>query len=349
VDGARDHVEVTDVAERLLGVLAEPVHIDGHDITARGSVGIAFHDPLDATGAEDLLRNADAAMYVAKESGKSRYALFEAEMHATALARLELKAELQRAVQEREFTLRYQPIVELATGRISGVEALVRWEHPQRGVISPADFIPLAEDTGLIVPLGRQLLADACRHAAAMHATAGEAVLTMSVNVSARQLQRADLVDDVRAALRDSGIPPSTLVLELTESVMVEDNELAARRMHDLRALGVQLAIDDFGTGYSSLNYLRRFPIDVLKIDQSFVREAHEDAETLALTRAILDLAAVLGLRPVAEGIEVTQQLERLVEMGCGHGQGYLFAAPLPGDEVLALVRGAAGALPVAA
>ena len=337
LDGDPDEGTVTDVAERILAAFAAPVEHDGRHISMHASIGIAFGGG--AAAAEDVLRNADVAMYSAKAQGKGRYELFEPEMHELALTRLELKSDLQRAVDEHEFFLRFQPIVDLATEAIAGVEALLRWEHPQRGSVSPLQVIALAEETGLIVPLGRRILEDACHQARRLQEAAADPALTMSVNVSARQLQREEFPAEVAAAVRAAGIAPETLVLELTESAVVEDTELAVRRLQELKALGVQLAIDDFGTGYSSLNYLRHFPFDVLKIDRSFVGGVHEDPEVAALTTAILDLTRVLGLRAVAEGVEDPAQLARLRELRCAYAQGYLFARPIPAEEVVELVR----------
>jgi EAL domain-containing protein (putative c-di-GMP-specific phosphodiesterase class I) len=276
--------------------------------------------------------------------------VFEPVMHVAALDRLQLRAELQRAVRDGGVTLVYQPIVRVQDGEIAGVEALARWEHPARGVIPPDEFIPLAEQTGLIVPLGRALLREACLQAAALHAACPRRVLpTMSVNLSARQLQSPELVADVGRALLEARIPAASLVLELTESAMMEDLDLATRRLEELRDLGVSLAIDDFGRGYSSLNYIRRFPVDVLKIDRSFIADiAHGPAETKALIAAIMQLAAALSLKTVAEGIEDDDQLARLRELGCDLAQGYHLFRPMPGAQVEALLARAA-ARPVGA
>jgi len=320
--------------------VSRPLVVDGHELSATPSVGIAFGTDL-VTFADELLRDADAAMYLAKDQGKGRYAIFEPGMHAAAMERLQLKGDLQRAVRDGELTLVYQPIVDLRGDTIVGVEALARWVHPVRGPVSPAEFVPLAEETGLIVELGRQLLLEACRHAAVLQAVAPQPVpLTMSVNLSARQLQSPDLLGHVRDALATSGIAPSSLVLELTESAMIEDVELAIARLEALRDLGVSLAIDDFGTGYSSLTYIRRFPVDVLKIDRSFIDGvAGGSAETQALTASILQLAEILSLKPVAEGIEDAAQLERLRELGCALGQGYHLHRPLSAEATVELMR----------
>jgi diguanylate cyclase (GGDEF)-like protein len=340
LDGVADELEAITVTERLIEALVPPVVLDGRECLTTPSVGIAF-DSDGAEDAEELLRNADLAMYLAKDQGKGSYAVFQPAMHAAAVDRLELKADLKRAVQDDGLSLVYQPIVNLEDGDIIAVEALARWVHDERGPVPPSEFIPLAEQTGLIVPLGRELLREACRQAAAFQATCPrEPALAMSVNLSARQLQSPDIADEVRAALEEAEISPSSLVLELTESAMMEDVELAIRRLNELRDLGVSLAIDDFGSGYSSLNYIRRFPIDILKIDRSFIQGvARGAAETQALTAAIIDLAGILGLRPVAEGIENAAQLTRLRELGCPLGQGFYLYTPQSATHIATLLR----------
>jgi EAL domain-containing protein (putative c-di-GMP-specific phosphodiesterase class I) len=256
-------------------------------------------------------------------------------MHDTALKRLELKADLQRAVDNQEFVVHYQPVIELDSGRIEGLEALVRWQHPLRGVVGPLDFIPLAEETGLIVDIGKWVLHEAClRGKELQERFRVDPPLHMSVNISARQLQRPEIVDDVAVTLMETGLDPSSLVLEITESVMMQDMDLSIQRLAELKELGIKLAVDDFGTGYSSLNYIRRFPVDILKVDKSFVDGVSEGGEESALTAAIIELAAILKLRPVAEGIERADQLEKLLALSCDLGQGFYFARPLPSDEV---------------
>jgi len=267
-------------------------------------------------------------------------------MHESAQLKLELKADMQRALIQREFVLHYQPVVELATARIVGVEALIRWRHPTRGLMEPMEFIPLAEETGLIVPIGRWVMTEACREARRLQEFhPQDPPLHMAVNLSAQQLQRAEIVDEVARALMDSGLDARALVIEITESVMMRDMDLSIKRLLELKELGVQIAIDDFGTGYSSLNYIRRFPVDILKVDKSFIDGVHEDGEESALTAAIIDLAGILKLRPVAEGIERPDQVERLVALRCDLGQGYFFAEPLTAEGVEEFVVNAAGAL----
>jgi EAL domain-containing protein (putative c-di-GMP-specific phosphodiesterase class I) len=277
---------------------------------------------------------------MAKEKGKGRYQVFEPAMHDTALKRLELKADLQRALEHGEFVLHYQPVIELDTGTISGVEALIRWIHPVRGMVPPLDFIPLAEETGLIVPIGRWVLAEACRMAVTLQQRfTSDSEFHMAVNLSARQLARPEIVDEVRNILAETGLPASSLILEITESVMMQDMELSIERLTELKQLGVKLAIDDFGTGYSSLNYVRRFPVDILKVDKSFIDGVSEEGESSALTAAVIELAGILNLKPVAEGIERADQLERLLELKCDLGQGFFFAKPLPPAELNALMQ----------
>jgi diguanylate cyclase (GGDEF)-like protein len=329
-----DGVEAAEVASRILTALQAPWHLEGKEVFLHASIGIASTDQASvdrAAAAEELLRNADVAMYMAKEAGKARYQIFEPAMHDTALKRLELKADLQRAVDNEEFVLHYQPVIELETGRIEGLEALLRWEHPVRGMVPPLDFIPLAEETGLIVPIGTWVLHEACTRARELQERfPADPPLHMAVNLSARQLQRPEVVSDVGLALMESGLSPSSLTLEITESVMMQDVELSTRRLGELKELGVRLAVDDFGTGYSSLNYIRRFPVDVLKVDKSFVDGVNEGGEVSALTAAIIELAGILKLRPIAEGIERADQLEKLRALNCDSGQGFYFAKPLP-------------------
>jgi len=333
-----DGITAAEVAARILDSLEGPFHLEAKDVFVRASIGIASAEHTDKSGpegAEELLRNADVAMYMAKEGGKGRYQVFEPAMHDTALKRLELKADLQRAVDNHEFVLHYQPVIELATGMIDGFEALLRWVHPQRGMIPPLDFIPLAEETGLIVPIGKWVLHEAAlRGKALQERYPSEPPLHMAVNLSVRQLQRPEIVSEVAEILMETGLDPFDLVLEITESVMMQDMELSIQRLAELKELGVRLAVDDFGTGYSSLNYIRRFPVDILKVDKSFVDGVNEGGEESALTAAIIELASILKLRPVAEGIERADQLEKLLDLKCDLGQGYYFAKPLALDDV---------------
>jgi EAL domain-containing protein (putative c-di-GMP-specific phosphodiesterase class I) len=283
--------------------------------------------------AEELLRNADVAMYMAKRDSKGSYRLFEPAMHERVLERLELQAELQRAIEHQQLELHYQPVVRLDANHPNyGVEALLRWNHPERGVVPPLQFIPLAEETGLIVPIGLWVLREACRQGVILHQRFPRSdSLTMSVNLSAKQLQTESIVSDVAEALEFSGLDPATLVLEITETVMMTDSDIAIARLNELKELGVRIALDDFGTGYSSLSYLSRFPVDILKMDRSFLSG---DGEA-TLAAAIIAIGDRLGLEVVAEGIEREEQSDSLRQLGCELGQGFLFARPMKEDALL--------------
>jgi diguanylate cyclase (GGDEF)-like protein/PAS domain S-box-containing protein len=327
LDGVTGSEDAADAAARILRALDMPVEIDGKHVYPRASVGICLvGEELETPEAEDLLRNADVAMYMAKRDSKGSYRVFEPTMHERVVERLELRSDLQHALSLDQLELHYQPVVRLAGRDILGVEALVRWNHPTRGTIPPTQFIPVAEETGLIVPMGRWILETACREAVRLQERfpRGEP-LTMSVNLSVRQLQSETLVGDVRKALALTGLPPSSLVLEITESLMLSDTDFAMQQLHELKSLGIRLAMDDFGTGYSSLSYLSRFPVDILKMDRSFVGSE----ENQALTSAIIALGASLSLEVVAEGIELPEQANSLEDLGCELGQGYLFAKPM--------------------
>jgi diguanylate cyclase (GGDEF)-like protein/PAS domain S-box-containing protein len=337
LEDVRDGSGPARVADRILRALADPICLREKPVRVSASIGIAVAEPGADASSDELLRNADIAMYMAKASGKSCYEIFEPSMHVAVVQRLEMEADLARAIAEEEFVLHYQPIVALDDQRISGVEALVRWHHPDRGMIPPGDFIPVAEETGMIVPLGHWVLQRACAQAARWQAAfRTHPPLSISVNLSPRQLLDASIVDTVREALSSSGIPPETLTLEITETALVQDTELTIERLTALKRLGVRLAIDDFGTGYSSLSYLQRFPVDVLKIDRSFIDAADRDANP-ALVRAIVELGRTLELDTVAEGIERNDQLHQFKALQCRLGQGYLFARPAAEDEISAL------------
>jgi diguanylate cyclase (GGDEF)-like protein/PAS domain S-box-containing protein len=311
------------IAERLLASLQQPFEAGNKQVHIGASMGVAFAG--ETSDADELLRNADVAMYTAKGRGKGRIEIFEASMHAAVVTRLELRADLEHALERGEFRLRYQPVYDLATGELHSFEALLRWRHPVRGDVGPAEFIPLAEETGLIVPIGRWILEQTCRQAQAWR-EAGRPDLMASFNLSARQLRESRIVEWVADALAATKLPPANLIVELTESGIMQDDE---GRLHELRALGVQLALDDFGTGYSSLSYLSRFPIDILKIDRSFVSSLGGRHDESALIRSVVQLAASMKLKTVAEGIERPEQLERVTELGCDYGQGFLLAKPM--------------------
>ncbi|HEV3231651.1 MAG TPA: EAL domain-containing protein [Candidatus Dormibacteraeota bacterium] len=341
VDDPRDTGEAVLLVERLLERLRPPFHIGGKAVSVGAAVGVAM-----ATGREEaseLLRNADLAMYRAKAAGGGRYAVFEPGMHAEVLHRLDLEGELRRAVAEGEFVLHYQPVIDLVTGAATGAEALVRWNHPERGLVMPADFIPVAEETGLIVPLGRWVLEEAARQATGWQHLVGRGRrFEISVNLSARQLQGPDLPGQVAASLKSSGLDPECLTLELTETSLMQDTEGTIEQLHGLKKLGIRLAIDDFGTGYSSLGYLKRFPIDALKIDRSFVTGIGRGSEESALAGAIITLAETLRLVTVAEGIEEVGQLAELRRLNCRRGQGYLFSKPMPPADLEDFIRAGA-------
>ena len=326
--------EVIQVAERILESLRQPIVIGPREIVVTASVGIAMNSDR-STSAEVLLRNADMAMYLAKDRGKARFEVFEDEMHASVFERLEMKAALARAIdQADELELHYQPIMSLASGRVTGVEALVRWQHPDRGLLAPGSFIPLAEDTGLIVPLGRWVLEQACRQLVTWREEVpGAEALTMSVNLSVRQLGNPTIVADIVQILERTGLPAECLVLEITESLLVDERSTMPERLTELRAVGVSLAVDDFGTGYSSLGYLQRFPIDIIKIDRSFVEGLGQGADEPGVVRAIIDVARRIGARTVAEGIQGAEQLKALKALRCDGGQGFYFARPMPADD----------------
>jgi diguanylate cyclase (GGDEF)-like protein len=327
LDNQADPDEATVVAGRILEALSVPMLIEGRMVTVQASLGIAF--ARSATDAGELLRNADLAMYAAKREGGARFRIFEPDMHSGALARLELKADLERAIERDELLLHYQPIVCLRTMRIVGLEALVRWHHPSRGLVGPVEFIPLAEETGLIDRIGQLVISSACYRALRWRQMIpGGDDLTISVNLSPRQLSDPALVEHVRQVLARTGLPPSALVLELTESALAEPSVDAVGVLEQLSQLGVKLALDDFGTGYSSLSRLDRYPLDIVKVDKSFVDRIDQDAGDAALLEAMLQLAGALRLEVVAEGIETETQLHRLQALGCALGQGYLLARP---------------------
>jgi diguanylate cyclase (GGDEF)-like protein len=327
---------VVAVADRILEMMRMPFLLAGQEVYTRGSLGIAV-TPEAGESVDELLRNADVAMYVAKQTGKGRYRRYELGMHAPVLRKMELRTELQRAIDREEFVLLYQPIVALATGRIVGFEALVRWQHPEHGQISPAEFIPLAEDAGVIGAMGKWILRHSCgqfaRWAAAYPAASS---LYVGVNLSGQQLRHGNLVADIDEILSETGLDPTSLLLELTESVFVEDKERTITRMEQLKSRGVRIAIDDFGTGFSALAYLQRLPVDVLKLASPFVQGLLDGQGPL--TETILRLANTLELDVIAEGIEDQVTADELVRLGCRIGQGYLFGKPLPAAGVEAQI-----------
>ncbi len=329
-----DHVAL--IAQKLLDQFAAPFFIGGNELYTNASIGVTLY-PWDDSDIDTLLKNADAAMYHAKESGRGTFQFYTAELNQRARRRLELETSLRQALERREFTLHYQPMVDLATGRIAGAEALLRWLRPGHGLVPPMEFIPLAEDTGLILPIGEWALRTACAQARAW-ARAGFPDLRLAVNLSGRQLTK-DLPRLVREVLEETRLPPGQLDLELTESLLMRDLDSTATLMNDLHALGVSCSMDDFGTGYSSLSYLKRFPIDHLKVDRSFVRDVPHDPDDTAITRAIIAMAHTMDIKVVAEGVETREQFEFLRAQGCDLIQGYYCSAPLPAEEFAALLQ----------
>lgn len=337
--------EVLAIADRVGVALSRPFNLGGKEVFVNASIGISRSVLGETT--DELVRNADVAMYVAKTRGKGQHVLFEPEMHKAALDRLVVEADLRTAIEHEEFMLQYQPIVALATGEIIGAEALVRWMCRDRGKVPPGLFIPIAEETGLIVPIGRWVLRRACREAKRWSDERGLPV-RISVNLSGRQLQEPGIVDDVRQALADSGLPADQLVIELTESMLMQNTDLSMARLTALKELGVSLAIDDFGTGYSSLSYLQRYPIDILKIDKAFVDVIDKGGEGPVLASAIVALGETLRMNTVAEGIETESQRGHLLSLGCELGQGYLFAPPLDAEEFWHLLHSRGSRMPYA-
>ncbi|HEX8890665.1 MAG TPA: bifunctional diguanylate cyclase/phosphodiesterase, partial [Pyrinomonadaceae bacterium] len=321
--------EAIDVADRLQKALALPFNLNGHEVFTTVSIGIA----LSTTGydrPEEVLRDADTAMYRAKVLGKARHEVFDKTMHTLAMNLLQMETDLRRAIERKEFVLHYQPIVALETGAISGFEALIRWRHPERGFVPPSEFVQIAEETGLIIPIGQWVLEEACRQIREWQEQFPQyPPLQISVNLSSKQFVNSNLIDQIRKVIADSGIDPYSLKLELTESMVMENFDTAIEMLKQLRKLGIELSIDDFGTGYSSLSYLHRFPISTLKIDRSFVSSMNDLNENAEIVRTIVMLARSLKMNVVAEGVETMDQLSQLALLECEYGQGYYFSKPL--------------------
>jgi diguanylate cyclase (GGDEF)-like protein/PAS domain S-box-containing protein len=324
-------------AEKILLALSKPHRIDEHEIHVTASIGIVTY-PDDGTEAEVLLKNADFAMYQAKDSGRSNYQFFKADLNVSAIERQAVESGLRHAIERDEFLLHYQPKVNLATGAISGVEALIRWNHPQRGLLYPSHFMSVAEDSGLIVPIGRWVLHEGCRQAKAWR-DSGLPPMQIAINVSAVELRGKEFVEGVRTVLRETGLDPRCLELELTETFLMHDSNSTALVLETLKSMGVQLALDDFGTGYSSLSYMRRFPIDTLKIDQSFVRNLATDSDDASIVSAVINMGSSLHMRVVAEGIETREQLAMLREQRCPEGQGFYFGHPVIAERITPLLE----------
>jgi len=338
LDGIPNQAEATNMARRIQEKLQSPFNLSGHEVFTTASIGIA----LSSTGyehPENILRDADTAMYRAKAQGKACYEVFDKGMHTHAVFLLQMENDLRRAIDREELRVYYQPIVALDNGQLAGFEALIRWQHPERGFINPADFIPLAEDTGLIVPLGLWILKRACQQLGQWHwQSAANRSLFMSVNLSGKQVAQPDVVESIRDILEETRVDAKYLKLEITESAVMENAEMAARLLKRLKGLGVQLSIDDFGTGYSSLSYLHRFPVNTLKIDRSFVGRIGDAAENIEIVRTVISLAENMGMEVVAEGIETMSQLTQLRKLKCQFGQGYLFSRPVDADSVSAWI-----------
>ncbi|MEX2372203.1 MAG: bifunctional diguanylate cyclase/phosphodiesterase [Dehalococcoidia bacterium] len=346
VDNLEGPEEAREVAERVLAALRPPVLLFGREVFVTASIGIAIRQAGDTSvDADDLVREADIAMYQAKAAGKAQAVLFDAGMDPPAVERLELETDLRRAVDRGELVLHFQPEIDLQTGALVGTEALVRWQHPQRGLVPPAEFIPIAEETGLIGAIGRWVLREACRQTQEWRALRPDgAPLAISVNLSARQLDNPGLVAEVAGILEETGLPPHTLRLEITETAAMHDADGKVAVLAELRALGVQLAIDDFGTGYSSLSYLQSLPVNILKIDRAFVSGVGDDPSAMAIVQAIIAVAHTLSLEVTAEGIETVEQLGHIAGLLCDRGQGFYFAKPMPPDALADILRrGATG------
>jgi diguanylate cyclase (GGDEF)-like protein/PAS domain S-box-containing protein len=333
MEGYQDLNVFPRMAERIVQRLSQPIRIRSQEVFVSLSIGIAVSERMQ-DHPDDLLRDAETAMYRAKSQGKGRHVVFNQGMHEFAAAHLQLETSLRRAVEREEFRVYYQPILDISTGTVAGFEALVRWQNPEKGIVNPAVFIPLAEETGLIVEIGRFVLREACRQFVEWRQRSPKLEnLFVSVNLSVRQFSLPDIVDQVRTILFDTGLPGEALKLEITESVILESTNLATDKLHLLHDLGAQLSIDDFGTGYSSLSYLHQFPFDNLKIDRSFVSRMADAPERIAIVKTIVQLAKSLGMDAVAEGIETPAQLLGLRSMGCKYGQGFLFSKPVPAAE----------------
>jgi diguanylate cyclase (GGDEF)-like protein len=344
LEGVASLSEATEVAERIAQILRAPFPLlEGQQIVVTASVGISLSTPEVPPGEDDhenmLLRDADTAMYQAKANGKGRYEVFDKSMYSRALERLELESDLRRALEQEELRLYYQPKVWLKTGEVFAVETLVRWEHPERGLLLPAQFISLAEETGLILPLGQWVMRKLCRQARQWHDQFPDSPpLGVCVNLSAKEFEHGDLVEDVARNLRETGLDPSTLTVEITESILMEDVPRTVAMLEELKSLGVKLGVDDFGTGYSALSYLKRFPIDWLKIDRSIIEGLGQDPTNVAVATAAIVLAHALGAQVTAEGIMTSEQLERLRALGCDAGQGFYFCEPRLSEAAIAHV-----------
>lgn len=339
LDGISKPSDAVEIAERIQDCLKKPFNLEGHEFFTSASMGISFSTE-GYERPEDILRDADTAMYRAKSNGKARHEIFDSQMHTRAVQALTLENELRRALERGEITPFYQPIVALNTGEIVGFEALARWVHPERGLISPADFIPLAEETDLIIPIGFEILRQACSQTARWQKKYDAPELAISVNLSGKQFKQASLIDEIKEILFETDLHPHLLKMEITETMIMEDTATAVEMLKQLKVLGVQISLDDFGTGYSSLSYLHRFPFDVIKIDRSFVSRMMVDRESFGIVKTITALAAELNKSVIAEGIEKEEHMEALKAINCHYGQGYLFSKPLDSRSAEELLAG---------
>jgi len=338
LEDPREPDDAAGVAERILSASRAPFMLNGHEVFVSTSIGIAVGS-TEYTRPEDVIRDADTALYRAKALGKSRYQLFDAEMHLRAMAQMQIENDLRRAIDRGEFELYYQPILNIKQHQIRGFEALIRWRHPERGLIQPSEFISTAEETGLILPIGKWVLEEACRQTALWHAAFPNQRVDINVNLSGRQFSQTDLIEQVTRVLRQTGLAPKHLILEITESVVMDHPETAIAMLHGLKSLGVQLHIDDFGTGYSSLAYLQRFPVDTMKIDRSFINRMSHDSENAEIVRTIISLAHNLDMKVTAEGIETAAQLEHLGSLDCENAQGYFLSRPLTSSDATNMLK----------
>jgi len=327
-----DRDQITMIARKILSTLMPAVTLAGHECRTTGSIGIAMF-PENGSDGHTLTKNADMAMYLAKEEGKNDFRFFSTQIKTQSIERLMLETSMRHALELGQFSLHYQPKLDIATGKISGVEALLRWMHPDLGNLAPMKFIPLAEETGLIIPIGRWVLKAACEQNMAWQ-RAGLPAISMAVNLSPRQFQDDHLLQDIDEVLKDTGLPPHLLQLEITESMVMQNIDRAVKLLDDIQGRGIRLAIDDFGTGYSSMSMMKRFPIDTIKIDRSFVRDLADNVEDRAIATAIINMGKALGLTVVAEGVETTEQDAFLRDHSCDEIQGYLFSKPVPADEI---------------
>ena len=332
-------------AQKMIAALALPHRIDQHYLHISGSIGISIY-PNDGKDAETIIKNAETAMYFAKENGRNNYKFFEQEFNDRAVQRQSIEVSLRRALEQQEFVLHYQPKINLKSGMIVGVEALIRWQCPEQGMISPAQFIPVAEDCGLILPMGRWILRTACLQAKAWQ-QAGLPPITIAVNISALEFRNKDFLENLRVTLKDTGLEPLFLELELTESILMYDGESINPILHSLANLGIKLSVDDFGTGYSSLSYLSQFPIDTLKIDQSFVKQMSSNPDDASIVSAVISMSKSLNKHVIAEGVETQEQYAFLLAQHCDEGQGYLFGRPMAAEALATLLQSGASLIPV--